>query len=628
MNLIKRNVKFLQIPTHHIGLLCTVVLLTALFFPLGHLRLILFFVFSGITVLLPVLPRWNFTVLLLSITISSLAVWALIAPIFWFFHAGQLIPYAIVLLNAGSTAWLAITKSKTKIFFTPTDLITLLSTCLLAIPLYLVFKINGPLPDGSFIYRMGIEGDGYYMFSMIHQSAIRGALPTENLLIPRSPNLYLYRLHAGLGALATQSTVTPVKSLWYFLPFLQISSALAVPAIAARFPGLITRKKSIILLVLAGIFAACRIDLFIFPLTNAIAFPYFFLAVYLLGNRSFSNMTNARLIGIAVLTLLIGLSHVISLAALITFLLGNLFIAFPKIRLDRKWLCGVAIFLLACVLMYLGSRMPFGEPNAGRIHKDAGFLIKGYWAVWYSPLVISLAVILMARKLPKHIIITFIALIGGGLLFGLSGVLKADSATLLFNVFNSNRFFHFAFFAALPCFILLPSLPAILLSTSFIVFLPKVPDVFIVLTESPRRVTSGLNAAYEYIRQNTPLTAVFYDNLSIRDDAVGNHTVAAFTGRPSYVPNTFNNYGQNMISAADWQKRKTDYYTFFNPATSPEKRMEIANSNHITHVLLHNEPNYPPSAELAPNLLPPGKSKIIFSNRETAVLEIMDFQKN
>src|SRR5262245_39900128 len=304
----------LRVPVSALLAGVTATLAVAASAPIGSMRMALFAVASGMGPLLFIRRRgWSASELLMVPLAASALVWAALAmmplPAHW-----------VPMLGTAALAVVAWRQGRRmELQLSVLDVPPLLAACLVAVPIAAVFAPHG-LRDGSFVAHGWFKLDSFYFFALAQESVERGGWPRENPLLAGVPNYYPSLLHVGLGALAAQGSPIVAMALTQLAPFFLVTSvglwvvACARAADADSF-GAVAAIGIIACVGVAGAVGA-RPDLFIYPHTQAFAFGWLALLVWI-APRELSDTAATVTAGIVALALV--LAHTMTGAAAVLF---------------------------------------------------------------------------------------------------------------------------------------------------------------------------------------------------------------------------------------------------------------------------------------------------------------------
>jgi len=583
------------------------------FLPLSKLRIAIYVLFSGYPLLVWIKRRWPIGALILALAPASLAIWSLLAAIAYFLKVAPLLPWLPAVL-----AWVGAYRSRKRQFVLTANLIdgiacftgVTMSFALLGFTL-----LNGPVANGGFNAAPGASGAIFYMLSFAEMSAVNQAVPSEGPFLPHTMNAYPTWIHAGLGALTRQNKGPAPVSLWPILPLLVLGTGLIVYCFDLRASPDRRRGWHFAMIAIVMLFIGVRIDLFIVPQTQALVFPIFFLFQYFLGADRLWRLPLRQASAAIVLLILVCLSHTVTGTAALAFFIQA--IISPRWWHSRKRLLAFACLTVAlCVsLIYITGNRPYSPLSSSGPNYETLRYVLSVWRGWATLLGVVAAVALMSRwKLIKWFAPAMLSILGMG--YGLSTLMAENTWPGIFTGFNSVRFFHFAILGLLPSFLSFPTIPGIFLILSLIPALPVLQNVSSIYTTRPDQISPSLQAAYQFIREHTPLTSrALVENPS--------HATTAFTGRPAFERFDTNLYSYGMISEADYANRTFLADKILDPSTAPTTRFSDLKKLTLDQLVLtrHTSESEQQFNQRVAGFLPPGSASILFNNNSVAVLQ-------
>jgi len=589
--------------------------------PLGRLRLTLYLLLSGVPLLMLIGRRWPVGALLLALAPASLAVWSVTTSLLYLLPVPRPHPWIPVTLawTPAALAWAACIcwrKRRLIISAGSVDALALLAGIVVAGGMLIFSSLNGPRPDGTFKASVAATGDVFYMFSFVEISAVSQSLPHEGPFLPHSLNSYPVCMHAGLGALSRQSKGPAPVSLWPILPLLVFGSGLIVFIMSQRATSTRRRGWQWSLVAIVAFFLGTRIDLFILPQTQGMAFPLLFLFLYTLGPGPLRRLPIARAVAAMGLLVLVCLSHTLSGVAAMAFFVQSLLIWKPRRARWGRMAAACACLLICVVITLVVSRRPVAPLQMKGINPVTFENLLLSWKSWSVPFGIACAVALSVKmQRIKWVAPALLTVLGLG--YGPTMLGAAIPSTGYFSVFNAVRFFHFAMIGLLPAFLSFPALPGCLLILSLVPILPKVKDVGYIYTAPPATISTPLQSAYQFIREHTPLSA-----RAISEDKF--HATAPFTGHPAFEHYDINGYSVGMVDEREYDRKVAMAIRLFSRNTAPARREQILKSLNLNQVILLRQPQESPGAfeARARNFLPARVGKVIFENAGTAVLGV------
>lgn len=566
----------------------TSTLLLSVLLPPSILSLMLAATFSGLAPMATSNRRWSPVGFLSASLMLSLPIWAVSSVFAWSIGIGDYLGFLPVMLSAVS---LIVCFFRRKVAlkltgFTYADAFALSVTLVVAIPMLVVWQTNGPKTvENQKVFDAGLGGftDGFYHLGLVELAKNRKSYPTENPVFAGVPNRYPSLLHCGLAGLSTRRSGPAAVTLWPILPILMLAPValgfLAVHRLSRA------RKLRGILIIGVGYtaFVFIRIDHFIFPQIQAIAFGL--LALLLYYTPRFPSNNWSQWIKYTALALILVASHTVSATVAIVIamcLVGFLVIRKKRIRI-LPGAISVAMLVSAFVVLNNYPHQPtLKDTIPPNLIKDALRIIV---LPYIFPLILALVLVIRHKPFGPLSAASF-GLIMLSVCYASFGFTAATGNEIFFSVFNSPRFAVFGLLLMVPLINLKTridiSIAGILLA--YTILLPNGPVETIpsMISSEPRRYPMSDVRMIHRAFKSAPDKSI----LTYKTD----FGPPAFSGSPLYISEaSYMGYALHTVDERVARQRLADSEAFFATMT-PAARVDYMKTNGIGAVILQLTP--------------------------------------
>jgi len=597
-----KSAKFLRIILILVGMAA---LLTAAILPPSPIALFLAAFFTGLPTVALSTRRWSPTAFICATIILSLPIWAISSFISNRLNCSHLLS-VLPLLWAGVCLLISMWPGFVPLKVSQmqyADYIALSIASVFALPLITIFTINGSqitkIGEYYFMYP-GSELDFSYHFGLVQQAIYRQSYPFENPLFAGVPNRYPSFIHLGLAGIAVLGEGPAAVCLWPILPiFMLAPTAMGFIAIY-RLSELRTSKEISLLAAVYMTFVLVRIDHFLLPQAQSIAFGLLALLLYYLpmGAR---NLWRQWIIW-TIIALLLVVSHTVSatVAVMLAASLGMLIIIRKKWNQIIPCVISSVIIIVAFLIM---NHYPHYPPTEESISSQ---YLKQYFNVLVLPYLIPIAIgfaFLLGQRLTTPLAVAGFALMMLTVCYWAYGFTGNSHKKIFFTLFNAPRFALLGLFLLIPYFnyrSFLGWMLPILLLVSLLLY--------------PNQVMRALPGQFTAVALSYSMKDVQMMHRELRD--MMNHSIlsnytdlgpAAFSGCPIFIEEpSYGLYALDTVPESIANQRLADRTALFGNI-SPSQRLNFMRSNGIGALVVSGDL----AAGPAQNFLPDGTFNFI-----------------